>query len=447
MITSRPEYSGLFIGEKIMAGKKEKATSVVKADGYRETFTNESTNGPGCATLSAEQLYLDDPIAKRIVDVIPEEMVTSGFGIDGLKDEKAFRSEWDGMRNNEKLICALSWGSLYGGALIVAIIRDGRSLTSPAVTGRGRLENLRVYDRNRVRVGKREENARNPRYGEPVTYLITPDGGKQYEVHYTRCHPVDGERVTAAERKKNQGWGGTVLSKGVIEAIEDYNYCHMLATKLLRRKQQAVWRAKGLAALCDDKEGEYAARLRLAQVGENSGVDSPVGIDADDEDYTVLNSDIGGVDAFLDKKFDRIVSASGIHEIILKNKNVGGVSASQNTALETFYKQVERKRNEDYRPILEWLIPFMIDAEEWSIRFEPLSVPSEKDTAETLNKNVNSLKLLIDSQAIDTDEARDTLEAMSDIFKLKKGAPVITQAETEPGVTESTQEESSNASE
>ena len=67
----------------------------------------------------------------------------------------------------------------------------------------------------------------------------------------------------------------------------------------------------------------------MAQVDDEGGVGRAIGIDATDEEYEVLNSDISGVDTFLEKKMDRIVSLTGIHEIILKNKNTGGVSASQ----------------------------------------------------------------------------------------------------------------------
>lgn len=413
--------------------------AAVKDDSYNEKFRNESTSSRSdfLGTLPT-QMYINDPIARKIVDVVPEEMVTPGFGLDGIADEKAFRSLWDGMKLNEKLICALAWGRLFGGALCVAVVNDRRALTSPV--GDGQLEQLRIYGRAKVRVGKREENPRNPRLGEPVTYIVTPKGGKDYEVHYTRCYPIDGERTTQERREQNDGWGETVLNARTIEAIEDFNYCHELATQLLRRKQQAVWKAKDLAMLCDDDDGRAAARLRLAQVDDNGGVGRAIGIDATDEDYQVLNSDIGGVDAFLDKKFDRIVAYSGIHEIILKNKNVGGVSSSQNTALETFYKLIDRKRNEDYRPLLEWLIPLIIKDEQWSIRFEPLSVPSEKDNAETFSKNSASIVALVEGQVIDAEEARDTLEAMSDSLKLKSRTPDAIKnpepTEPEPGTTE-----------
>ena len=419
-------------------------SKIVKADGYNEIFKGEKrVEQPfymvGLAKSSIATFYEQDGLAKKIIDVIPEDMVTPGFSVEGVKDEAAFRSLWDEKRLNAKIIDALCWSRLFGGAAIVAVVADGRMLKSPVKEG-ALLEDIRVYDRFQVKVEKRETNARSVRYGEPVLYKISPGSDiPDYYVHYTRICIIDGERLPNEQRKNNDGWGASILNKRLIEAIHDYNYCEELATQLLRRKQQAVWKARGLSAICDDDEGEYAARLRLAQVDYESGVGRAIGIDAEDEDYTVLNSDVSGVAEFLEKKLDRIVSLSGIHEIVLKNKNTGGVSASQNTALETYHKLIERKRKEDYKPILEFLLPFIVTESEWSIVFEPLAVPSDKDQAEVLNKNVDSIVKLIQDQAMDTEEARDTLRSFGSILKLKETDKIKLpepEQEPEPGMGE-----------
>lgn len=413
---------------------------IVKTDGYNELFGCSTqpiatpfyiSNNYSGATLGT--FYEQDGLAKRIIDVIPEDMVTAGFKIEGINDEAAFRSMWDEKRLNAKIIDALAWSRLFGGSAIVALVSDGRMLKSPVMKG-AKLEDIRVYDRNQVRVKRRETNARSVRYGEPVIYTISTGGDvKDYDVHYTRICIIDGERLPNEKRRQNDGWGAPILNQRLIEAIVDYNYCEELATQLLRRKQQAVWKAKGLAMLCDDTEGEMAARLRLAQVDDNSGVGKAIGIDADDEEYSVLNSDISGVDGFLDKKMDRIVALTGIHEIVLRNKNTGGVSASQNTALETYHKLIERKRKEDLKPVLEFILPFLLDEQEWSIVFNPLAVPSDKDKAEVLNKNVDSISKLITDQVIDSEEARDTLRSMESVLKLKDSDNIkLPEPEVEP---------------
>lgn len=413
---------------------------IVKADGYNEIFKGENCKSrveqpfymQSMPYKTLADFYEKDGLAKRVIDVVPEEMVSPGFTVDGVADEAAFRSLWDEKRLNAKIIDALCWSRLFGGSAIIALVQDGRALKSPVKPG-ATLEDVRVYDRYQIRVEARETNPRKVRYGEPVLYTVTPGGDlPEYQVHYTRVCIIDGERIPNAKRCSNDGWGESVLNKRLVEAIVDYNYCETLATQLLRRKQQAVWKAKGLADLCDDEEGVSAARLRLAQVDDEGGVGKAIGIDAEDEEYDVLNSDISGVDSFLEKKMDRIVSLSGIHEIILKNKNVGGVSASQNTALETFYKLIERKRVEDYKPILEFLLPFIISEQEWSIEFSPLSVPSDKDQAEILNKNIDSISKAIDGQFLDVEEARDTLRAIAPSVKLKDTNKIKLPEPTEP---------------
>jgi phage-related protein (TIGR01555 family) len=403
----------------------------IKMDDYNQIFNG----GAGYASTTAmiasafgnmsqvEEFYHNNGLAKKIVDVIPEEMVSPGFQLNGVSDNTKFQSEWDGLKLEPQITDALCWARLYGGSYVLAMVNDGRMLTSAAKRGKP-LESIVVYDYDSVSVAEEEKSPRSPRFGKPKMYTVKPlNGGSDFNVHYTRMHYIDGERVTNKVRKLNKGAGGTVLNKSMIEAILDYDHSEYLATQLLKRKQQGVWKAKGLALICDDKEGEYAARLRMAQVDANSGVGNTIGIDADDEEYTVINSDISGIPEFLSAKMDRIVALSGIHEIVLKNKNTGGVSASQNTALQTFYKLVDRKRNDDYKPLLEFLLQFIVTEEDFSVEFEPLSLPTDSEKADIFKKNAEAVQGLVTDQVIDANEARDTLSAMVPELKLKGNAP------------------------
>lgn len=403
----------------------------IKMDDYNQIFNG----GAGYASTTAmiastfgnlsqiEEFYHNNGLAKKIVDVIPEEMVSPGFQLNGVSDNTKFQSEWDGLKLEPQITDALCWARLYGGSYVLAMVNDGRMLTSAAKRGKP-LESIVVYDYDSVSVAEEEKNPRSPRFGKPKMYTVKPlNGGSDFNVHYTRMHYIDGERVTNKVRKLNKGAGGTVLNKSMIEAILDYDYSEYLATQLLKRKQQGVWKVKGLALICDDKDGEYAARLRMAQVDANSGVGNTIGIDATDEEYTVINSDITGIPEFLSAKMDRIVALSGIHEIVLKNKNTGGVSASQNTALQTFYKLVDRKRNDDYKPLLEFLLQFIVTEEDFSVEFEPLSLPTDSEKADIFKKNAEAVQGLVTDQVIDANEARDTLSAMVPELKLKGNAP------------------------
>ena len=75
-------------------------TRLVKADGYNEIFKGSNGNGrvelpffmQGFEYTTHADFYIRDGLAKRIIDVVPEEMVTPGFNIDGVEDEESFRS-------------------------------------------------------------------------------------------------------------------------------------------------------------------------------------------------------------------------------------------------------------------------------------------------------------------------------------------------------------------
>lgn len=415
--------------------EKTKVVKMVKEDGYNTVFgpdrSEQHVSAGGFEVYhSTAELYESNDIARRIVDVVPEEMVAPGFKINGLDDDKEFRSFWEGLRMDQSIVDLLCWARLFGRSGMLVMINDGRALTTPATAG-GKIESVRVYEDSEFKIDSWETNQRNPRFGLPKVYSITSRDGSAFKVHHTRFYVQDGRRRPNSSKDRQSG-GASVLSPSVVNAVLDYSECHRLATEILRRKQQTVWKAKGLAELCDDNEGVYAARLRLAQVSNNSGVGKPIGIDADDEEYDILNSDIAGIPEFLSTKMDRIVELTGIHEIILRNKNTGGVSASQNTALQTFYKLIERERKDNLHPVLEFLLPFVIDEEEWSIEFEPLSIPSDKEKAEVLGLVSKALTELLDNQTIDVEESRDTVEAMNMGIKLKANpGPLPTREDAE----------------
>ncbi|QAX92033.1 portal protein [Shigella phage vB_SsoS_008] len=154
---------------------------IVKHDGYNDIFNGgklSSSPKPFFGRLSYHvgSFYNDNATAKRIVDPLPEEMVTAGFIAKCVKDEKEFKSLWDSYKIDPSLVpnCdVLCWARLYGGAAIVAIIKDNRMLTSPVKPG-AKLEGVRVYDRFAITIEKRVTNARSPRYGEPEIYKVSP---------------------------------------------------------------------------------------------------------------------------------------------------------------------------------------------------------------------------------------------------------------------------------
>ena len=186
---------------------------MVKTDSYANIFLGGSDGSEIYGSLQNQaptilaSLYADNALVRRIIDTIPETALAAGFHIDGIDDEPEFWSRWDYLELTKHINEAWSWARLFGGSAIVAIVKDNRALTSPVREG-AELETVRVYDRTQVKVQTREENPRNARFGKPLTYRITTNESDMfYDVHYSRIHIIDGERLPNVMRRQNDGWG------------------------------------------------------------------------------------------------------------------------------------------------------------------------------------------------------------------------------------------------
>lgn len=410
--------------------KKTAGDAVSRADSYQEVFLNIGTAGDPfnyggvgmpklLSRVDLERIFVSDGVGRRIVEIVPEEMFRCGFTIDGMDDMSEFQSTWDELDANNKLIDAFVWSRLYGGALIVKGIDDGGELDEPA--GRGALDFIRVYDRHQVRAVEHQENPELADYGEVLIWEVNPIGGNPYRVHASRCYMIDGDRLPARLRQRNQGWGASCL-QGVSGALRDFGISHQMATSLLARKQQGVWKIKELAELCRSVEGKGILKERLNQVDMTRGNNNSIALDADSEDYILLNGALDGVTDVIGEKKGVIMMTTGIHESILTGENVSGINANENTALASFHKLIQRKQIDEARPAIESLLNHMIsDLETWKIKFNPLGEESEAQKADRMQKQSDADTKYIDAQVLDDDEIRDTLRKRGD-YVMKAGS-------------------------
>lgn len=87
----------------------------------------------------------------KIIDTPAEEALKHGFDLNLKSNEmNAFVDEvLDDLEWDEKATTAIKWARLYGGALIVMLIDDGRGLEEPVDWEHIRsIDELRVYERS-----------------------------------------------------------------------------------------------------------------------------------------------------------------------------------------------------------------------------------------------------------------------------------------------------------
>lgn len=427
-----------------MAKNRNKKTQVLsnqdRGDSYREVFLNVGNAGDPTAYKSAatsrplmkfqlDRIFMGDGVGRRIVEIVPEEMFRAGFNVEGVDDMKEIRSKWDALNANQMLTDATVWDRLYGGALVVFGLDDGRSFEDEA--GEGEVKFIRVYDRYEVSPYLYNEDPNSDAFGEVEYWQVNAQFTGSYYVHRSRCIALRGRRLSNEMRRRQNGWGASAL-QGVSDALADFGLSHQMATSLLARKQQGVWKIKDLAEMLQDRIGKSLVKERQAEVDMSRSINNSIALDSLTEEYELLNGDLGGVTDVMGEKKSVLMMVTGIHESILTGENVSGINANENTALATFHQLVERAQIEKARPVMEYIIERMIPNQgNWAIQFNPLAVESDQQRAERVAKESEADERYITNQLLDDEEIRDTLRKRGD-YVMKDGPAKIRPPETTP---------------
>ena len=92
-------------------------------------------------------MYYGNGLVKTIVQIVPEEMLSKGFVVEG--DENNFvQPKLESLDAISKIMEMFYWSRLYGGGIIVMGLDDGRDLDMPVDVSTLRNVNyLHVFDR------------------------------------------------------------------------------------------------------------------------------------------------------------------------------------------------------------------------------------------------------------------------------------------------------------
>lgn len=361
-----------------------------------------------------EKLYEADGFARRIIDLPCEEMVRAGFMLEGIEDDSKLLAALETVDAIERLSEGLRWAALFGGSLIVMLVNDGGGLEDPLKPENAKeIEQLRVYDRWQVSRHRRYEDPADKRFGETEIYQISPVQGMPYNVHESRCLIFMGALVPERVREENDGWGGSVLQYTYDQLVR-FNMSQYWSNAILERAQQAVHGIPELTNLLRTKEGQELVKARVDLVDMTRSVNNTIVIDALEE-YELKSTPLSGVSDIVDRLGLALSAVTGIPEALLFGRQQGGLSSTGDAELENWYAQVGKlQRSKLLRP-LDKLVQVALYAtglfqEEYLLKFNPLSVPSDKEVAETDKLKAETRQIYVNMQALDALECRQLLD-------------------------------------
>lgn len=383
-------------------------------------------------------LYEGNGLFSKIIDTPAEEALKHGFDLNLKSNEmNAFVDEaLDDLEWDEKATTAIKWARLYGGALIVMLIDDGRGLEEPVDWEHIRsIDELRVYERSIVQpdyaslyqqdYGGKGVGNRVSKFGQPEYYYVSSIYGS-FKVHESRCLVFrNGVLPEQTSNATYLFWGMPEYVR-IRRALRETVTAHTDSVKLLERSVQAIYSMKGLASLLTTDDGENQVLKRLQLVDTSRGLLNSIAIDSDGEQYDFKTFQFSGVKDVIDATCNMLSALTNIPQTILFGRSPAGMNATGDSDFESYYNFVEKiqrlmlKRN--LRTLLDVVFRAGIasgdvaEEPDYKLEFKPLWSLSDTEQAtvdqtkaQTALVKAQTAQAYVDMQALDPTEVRRRL--------------------------------------
>lgn len=383
-------------------------------------------------------LYEGNGLFSKIIDTPAEEALKHGFDLNLKSDElNAFVEDaLDDLEWEERAATAIKWARLYGGALIVMLIDDGRGLEEPVDWEHIRsIDELRVYERSIVQpdyaslyqqdYGGKGVGNRVSKFGQPEYYYVSSIYGS-FKVHESRCLVF--RNGVLPEQTSNAAylfWGMPEYVR-IRRALRETVTAHTDSVKLLERSVQAIYSMKGLASLLTTDDGENQVLKRLQLVDTSRGLLNSIAIDSEGEQYDFKTFQFSGVKDVIDATCNMLSALTNIPQTILFGRSPAGMNATGDSDFESYYNFVEKiqrlmlKRN--LRTLLDVVFRAGIasgdvaEEPDYKLEFKPMWSLSDTEQAavdqtkaQTALVKAQTAQAYVDMQALDPTEVRRRL--------------------------------------
>lgn len=393
---------------------------------------------PVIPDMQLTRLYEGNGLFSKIIDTPAEEALKHGFDLNLKSDElNAFVEDaLDDLEWEERAATAIKWTRLYGGALIVMLIDDGRGLEEPVDWEHIRsIDELRVYERSIVQpdyaslyqqdYGGKGVGNRVSKFGQPEYYYVSSIYGS-FKVHESRCLVFrNGVLPEQTSNATYLFWGMPEYVR-IRRALRETVTAHTDSVKLLERSVQAIYSMKGLASLLTTDDGENQVLKRLQLVDTSRGLLNSIAIDSEGEQYDFKTFQFSGVKDVIDATCNMLSALTNIPQTILFGRSPAGMNATGDSDFESYYNFVEKiqrlmlKRN--LRTLLDVVFRAGIasgdvaEEPDYKLEFKPLWSLSDTEQAavdqtkaQTALVKAQTAQAYVDMQALDPTEVRRRL--------------------------------------
>lgn len=439
---------------KLIEQQTGKAVRPYRTDGYVNVFNRYGTEKDTSEqydfvkdqivpdeTLS--MLYEENGLFSKIIDAPAEEAIKHGFTVADLTDEKMidfYQEATDELDTDEVFMTGIKWARLFGGAIAVMLINDGRGVDEPLDWKNIRsIDDIRVYERAVIQPDLNSMfnydpsdpfGKRGSRLGMPEYYHVSSKYGN-FTVHESRCLTFqNGVLPENASNSIYQLWGVPEYVR-IKRALLDTELAHRSAPKMLDKSVQAIYKMKGLADVLSTEDGEAKVLRRLQAIDMARGMMNSITIDNDGEDYDFRTFQFSGVSDVVDCSCNLLSALTNIPQTILFGRSPAGMNSTGHSDLENWYSYIERIQKRMVKSNLRYLLSVIFQAgvatgeidevPKIKIEFKPLWTMSETEKASLEQQKAQTdltkaqiVNTYVGMQVLDPSEVRKKLADSGD---------------------------------
>jgi len=392
--------------------------NIITGMGVRGRDKNMATTYRMCWQLSdaeLDQLYRGDGFVKRIVELVSNEMVRQGWDIEGDADG-AVNQKIEELNGYKTLIDLINWARLYGGAVIVMGIADGRNLEEPVDENNIRdVCWLHVFDRYQAfsNDGTFERDLNSPNYGYPNMYQVNDSRtGNVFVVHHSRILRIDWCVLPPRLQNMNNGWGDSAI-QSMYEELKNYSGAFANSGIMLHDFVNGVLTIPGLSEKIATKCGNEQVMNRLDILNMAKSVANTMLLDGE-EKFEKITTQLAGLADLLDRFMQTLSAVSGIPVTLLFGRSAAGLNATGDNDVRNFYDLIKQLQEGKLKPCLERLVKYIflskegptkgVEPEQWSIKFTPLWQNTEEQEALIKRTVAETDRIYIETGVLDPSE-------------------------------------------
>lgn len=369
----------------VLARLSGKAVRPYRADGYVNLITKYGTSKDASESYSfvPEPIVPDNALTmyyqynglfSRIIDIPAEEAVKHGFSLQDLKDQKTidfYSQALDELDWTTVAMTSIKWTRLFGGAIAVMLINDGRGIEEPVDWDNIKsIDDIRVFDRSVVtpdvssiysHFASDPFGTRGSRLGMPEYYRVSSRYGS-FTVHESRCLVFqNGTLPENCDNANYQLWGMPEYIR-IRRALLDAELALRSGPKMLDKSVQPIYKMSNLAAELATEEGENRVLRRMQIIDTARGMLNSLVIDKDGEEYDFRQFQFAGAAEIINASCDFLSALTSIPQTKLFGRSPAGMNATGQSDLENYYSYCEGIQNSMLKSNLRYLLSVIFQA-------------------------------------------------------------------------------------